>query len=439
MSLTARERHNPPPRQKSCAACIKSKRRCDAVFPTCQRCAQRGIECEYLARKRRKAPASAAPIPTPPSSTGLADLHYLSGGIPSPPVAAESLCAGFASGESLFPSTIDPLMPMVDTPDFDQDPSFLSMNFPFDTMEDTNLGLVHQPAILAAPVHRDIDPIVLFQDKLQYALDEIKKMPASMVREMKTPWCHFRLYKSGMPRPMQDAVACCALYLAKNKINGPFIMRSIEVKVNELIATPEPSDTLGLLARTQALLLYHIIRVFDGDIAARAAAERTQSALEDCAMSLIPLVSFDCDPQKPAGVNLSLEPIGQVNKFWQDWVFDESARRTLLFTFFFLQIYRVLSGPVTECDGRLGLCHTFTLSSYLWHADGPLTFARAWKERRHLVISNADFQAVFREARADEIDEFGRLLLTTILGKEDTESFLASRGGSLQIPAMIAA
>lgn len=200
MSQTARERHNPPPRQKSCAACIKAKRRCDAVYPTCQRCAQRGIECEYLARKRRKAPTSAAPIPTPASSTGLADLNHLSGGIPSPPVAAESLCAGFASGESLFPSCIDTLMPMVDTTDFDQDPSFLSM---FDTMEDTNLGLVHQPSVLAAPIHRDIDPIALYQDKLQYALDEIKKMPASMVREMKTPWCHFRLYKSGMPRPMQ--------------------------------------------------------------------------------------------------------------------------------------------------------------------------------------------------------------------------------------------
>ena len=36
------------PRRKSCLNCVKGKRRCDATVPQCQRCASRGLVCEYL-------------------------------------------------------------------------------------------------------------------------------------------------------------------------------------------------------------------------------------------------------------------------------------------------------------------------------------------------------------------------------------------------------
>src|SRR6478609_7443403 len=52
MSLSSRERANPPSRRKSCAACIKAKRRCDSALPACLRCHHRKIPCEYPARGR---------------------------------------------------------------------------------------------------------------------------------------------------------------------------------------------------------------------------------------------------------------------------------------------------------------------------------------------------------------------------------------------------
>ena len=40
-------------RQKSCNACVKSKRRCDKVQPICSRCAERHEVCVYNAKRRR--------------------------------------------------------------------------------------------------------------------------------------------------------------------------------------------------------------------------------------------------------------------------------------------------------------------------------------------------------------------------------------------------
>lgn len=220
--------------------------------------------------------------------------------------------------------------------------------------------------------------------------------------------------------------------MSKNRQNSPIILRTIQSRVNELITQPEPTTPFENLARTQALLLYHIIRIFDGDIASRASAERTQSALEDSAMALLTHVSFDVAAQHPASAELPLHPLGPTRAFWRDWVYQESARRTLLFTFFLLQAYRILAGyPISSCDGRLNMCHSFTLSAPLWHAQTPVEFARAWSETAHLVVTNGELEKVFKEARARHVDLFGKIILTSILGVDEAEGWFASRGGSL--------
>ena len=37
----------PPPRRKSCNACVKAKRRCDLLTPQCSRCFQKNVDCVY--------------------------------------------------------------------------------------------------------------------------------------------------------------------------------------------------------------------------------------------------------------------------------------------------------------------------------------------------------------------------------------------------------
>lgn len=104
-----------------------------------------------------------------------------------------------------------------------------------------------------------------------------------------------------------------------------------------------------------------------------------------------------------------------------------------MFCFFFLQVYRLLSGQKgLECDGRLGLCHSWTMSAYLWHAATPVQFARAWKDKRHFVVTDAQFGEVLSDADAGDVDRFGRMWISSLLGVEEAEGWFVSKGGALR-------
>jgi hypothetical protein len=228
-----------------------------------------------------------------------------------------------------------------------------------------------------------------------------------------------------------DVQAACALYLAKNEVNSLVIMRSIESYCQDLLSAPLPTTPCETLAHTHALLLYQIIRLFDGDLAARASADQAIPKLESYALSLLGHVHFE-DPLFPAP-DLPLDPIGPTKIFWKQWLFQESARRTMLFVFFFLQIYRMVSGGMLiQCDGRMGLVHSWTLSAHLWQAKTPVEFAKAWRDRNHFVVTNAQFRQVINEAKADDVDAFGRILLSAMMGNDEADGWLAQRGGSLR-------
>lgn len=166
----------------------------------------------------------------------------------------------------------------------------------------------------------------------------------------------------------------------------------VEGRAQELVSSPPPTSRLDVLGRTQALLLYQIIRLFDGDIRARAAAEEANPALEAAGTALLGHITFD-HPQLPP-TEIIDEPVvfstlGQTREIWNEWVFQESARRTFFIAFFVVQTYRVLTGrPPLQCDSRLHLCHFWTLSAHLWHATDPLSFEIAWKEKNHLLVTN---------------------------------------------------
>lgn len=185
------------------------------------------------------------------------------------------------------------------------------------------------------------------------------------------------------------------------------------------------------MAHTQALCLYQIIRLFDGDVAARRSAEILIPSLENSALQLLNYVRFDDDLS--ALPELPLYPIQPTKDIWEDWILQESARRTALVTFFFLQAYRFMLGFVgLQCDGKLGLCHSWTLSAQLWNAKTAVEFAHAWSARQYFVVTNGQFAEILQEAKAEDVDTFGRIWISSLLGIEETEGWFASRGGSLR-------
>lgn len=199
MSLTSRERRNPPPRQKSCAACIRAKRRCEPGGGTstlCIRCQQRGLTCELPARRGRRAaltsdaPSVHADFMTPTTDT------------PLPMDSCATLDGGFFSVDPVFAEWDTNINAMT----LESEPAPPDSIFSFaEFAEPPPLPLIHQPAMPVIRAARaEWEPLPEFaRRRLQYPIDQIKKVPGMFVLEGQTPWCHPGLYEDEMPRCMQ--------------------------------------------------------------------------------------------------------------------------------------------------------------------------------------------------------------------------------------------
>ncbi|KAJ5792347.1 uncharacterized protein N7503_008325 [Penicillium pulvis] len=299
--------------------------------------------------------------------------------------------------------------------------SEISMELPD---REVNVGPNFDLTIPRARHRRPLPEVIA--NNLQFAIDIIEQSPRNMVLENQTPWCHRKLYQNYMPRAMQDAFACCSLYMSKNETNAAVIMALFDARIIDLISTPEPTTTIEILARVHALLLYQVMRLFDGDIRSQATAGALFTSLESSVLTLLshlylPLPSDSVEPTP-----LSIDA---VHDFWDSWILQESARRTVLLAFFFMQIYKVLQGtPNLVCDGKLGIQHSWYLSSHLWNARSAFDFAVAWAEKPHYIVGNLDFSWVLTSAQPDDLDMFGKMILATLLGIDTTKTWFHRRG-----------
>jgi hypothetical protein len=55
----------------------------------------------------------------------------------------------------------------------------------------------------------------------------------------------------------------------------------------------------------------------------------------------------------------------------------------------------------------------------------------AWNEKNHFLIKELDFKGMLRDARADDVDGFGRMMLIGVMGVDDVKAWLHTRGGHL--------
>lgn len=207
-SLSTVERANPPPRRKSCARCIKAKRRCDLAFPTCLRCAHRGLECTYPAaaagnrRDVRTAGSvetdslpsdSELPLAVPPlgPSPQLAEPVHSAVPVVSVPEEVSPFDSSFSMLDYIIDSSDDTLHGLLSLPPHPQSPT---------------LGPTPPPSSLASfkSYSGGADPMAnAIATRFQYAIDEIAKAPKTMVLQNQTLWSHAHLYSEYMPRSMQ--------------------------------------------------------------------------------------------------------------------------------------------------------------------------------------------------------------------------------------------
>jgi hypothetical protein len=134
--------------------------------------------------------------------------------------------------------------------------------------------------------------------------------------------------------------------------------------------------------------------------------------------------------EDPPVSKIELYPATAAKSAWTSYIFRESCRRTLLVLFMCFTLCNLLRNRL-ECSDRYFMGTRVTISAHLWKAATVLDFGVAWNEKKHFFVTNCDFGEVLESARVDDIDVFGRMVLTGMMGIDDVKGWFHTRGGTL--------
>ena len=92
---------------------------------------------------------------------------------------------------------------------------------------------------------------------------------------------HRYLYKDQMPSSIRSCFTASALYSNMTSSNKTSVFRVLCQSLNELKGQQLANTPQEKLARVQALFLYQIIGLFDGDVTLRSNADQNMPLLQD--------------------------------------------------------------------------------------------------------------------------------------------------------------
>ncbi|OAX81042.1 hypothetical protein ACJ72_04618 [Emergomyces africanus] len=431
-------------RRKACSSCIKAKRRCDLRVPRCRRCSVRGFECDYGTRTvQQDQSGSACPFT---NDELLFDYSPLGGPVPPDPPAlnrTDELLIGLGP---LHPNGVETYQESLEIPSTLADNDLHADLPPVSTSESN-----HQAD--GIPSGESLDASVF-----QLYIQEMKKWLQQWVAKGSNPFIHPQLYYDNFPSEIQDAYSCCSIYSTKNSKNQRAVRRIIEHKVAILLSIhrqPPPRQQqqqfppkLSLsqhLSRAQCLLIYQIIRLFDGDIRQQALAEHDAPILaawiQEMWDSLMQsgLDVYHSDSSNPSSSSSSSASSGQpqmqrdplphvsslATTHWKEWVMAESVRRTLITAHGIAGVYDTMKLGIAVCPGG----ESFIASAAVWGAPSAYRWAKAWREReQRYLISTDSLPLLVGQARASDVDEFGKVLLMLLHSRETVERWITETG-----------
>lgn len=319
-------------RQKSCNACVRGKRRCDKRTPRCTRCSAKGLDCVY----QKLPPGASSSHGTCTSSSGESArpslVSAMSGSWPLTASASdvpdfdmsfdvESLGTGTGadtSPESLQPDIGVPLgsgthgssgldfsivdfMAQATGPDEDD----IWNLHPFATETTDKLNIPPLPTALAAAMapHQQLQPIrdlSLIKDcegncldfdplavhdpntRIGHTVNFLTTMHRTFAQTRALPFMHPRLWTGQLPKTILAAFSASAAYAACTPLNKGWTVRLLMDAGQDIHREGERAVShADKLSRVQALLILNSMRIFDGDLGLRAAAERGFAVMLD--------------------------------------------------------------------------------------------------------------------------------------------------------------
>lgn len=170
--------------------------------------------------------------------------------------------------------------------------------------------------------------------QIEYCVSELQRSVETLVLEGRTPFIHPDLYSKSMSEVYQDLIGVCSFYMHRTPQNYPMVFRMLDAKLKRLGQSAKSVVQLGhWLLHVQALIMYQIIRLFDGDLEQRMNAEKSMTVLDTWTRKL---------EAEFSEADLALvEPT-------RSWIMLESIRRTLMVSWLLRGIYKSVMEGV--CD-----------------------------------------------------------------------------------------
>lgn len=309
----------------------------------------------------------------------------------------------------MHPATLLSLSPNESIFDFPHHP----FNVPLDTQSlIPSLGdLVTQQRPLTA------DTDAKLYARVDYCATRLSLLPNVFASSGQTMFIHRQSFQA-LPSPaLQQAMSACALYCMRTSTTKTLVHQVLQHNVQHLLSTTDSTSCSNrdLLAALQALLLYQLMRLFDGDIRSRAAAEADEPTTILWASEL---------RTRACAVSLPLHPVARFTdnpEDWHVWLFNESIRRTVVTTFLLRGVYNYLKTG-THSPTVVGVY--FTAQQGLWNAQSEVGWLRAKEDRLELQVLVNAWDEVMALASPGDLEELGVLFMSMLWGLPTTETWL---------------
>ncbi|KAF2501342.1 hypothetical protein BU16DRAFT_500377 [Lophium mytilinum] len=388
-------------RRKSCGACVKAKRRCDLGYPCCNRCFTKGLVCKYASLDRCNLVGSRpqAEVVVRQTSPEITDRRRRlitpsdSESVWTPPEpgwpSVEGVESSFSRAERSFSETS--VYPSPRHGSQSQSPSWGH----------------YQTPTLPSPAPQIWEPCSLNNLQINFVIEQLSTYVRSFAYAGSTPFIHPTLYEKWEPVAYQDACALSALYILKTPRNKNTISKSISAKISALISSSSFWNLPDHLAAVQALMIYQIIRLFDGELDQRHVAEKHNAVLEKWTAELWRR-SF-------------AEPMSFPSEH-QSWIFYESLRRTVLMSVFLRGAWWCVNngGVCNQCPTLNRL--PFTVDPQLWELEDGDWAAELSTRAAKGMATYGQYARAFDPENQGELGVFERMLLVACRGEAAMDS-----------------
>ena len=277
---------------------------------------------------------------------------------------------------------------------------------------------------------------------LKRLLIKIHRWLTEWAEKGSNPFIHSQLYRTRFPPSVQDAYTTLSCYLHKTASNEQTIFQILEDRAKHLVveySTPSADilednvnstsitlDSLEHIARVQALLIYQVLCLYNGDIRLRYIAEShipvlnlwMQQMVEHASHAVCSSGSITSPAHEQTAAGYHPSNILHCENLWHSWILSESIRRTWLIASGIQGAYLVMQQHRTiPCQGGM----VITTRQGVWEAQSARAWEKLCSEVNIGLMQVAETDKLFSEAAPEDVDDFTMLILQATFGEERLE------------------